>query len=93
MDKIKELQRMIDECNNIVVFTGAGVSTDSGLKDFRGKDGFCFNNCHPICWKDVYVILNLFIWWMGSRGSLCFNNWTHKSSLISPAFFIPYNEI
>ena len=39
MDKIKELKRMIDECNNIVVFTGAGVSTDSGLKDFRGKDG------------------------------------------------------
>ena len=39
MDKINELQRMIDECNNIVVFTGAGVSTDSGLKDFRGKDG------------------------------------------------------
>ena len=39
MDKIDKLQKMIDECNNIVVFTGAGVSTDSGLKDFRGKDG------------------------------------------------------
>ena len=39
MDKIEKLQMMIDECNNIVVFTGAGVSTDSGLKDFRGKDG------------------------------------------------------
>ena len=39
MDKISELQKMIDEVNSIVVFTGAGVSTDSGLKDFRGKDG------------------------------------------------------
>ena len=39
MDKIDVLKKMIDECNNIVVFTGAGVSTDSGLKDFRGKDG------------------------------------------------------
>ena len=39
MDKIKELQKMIDESNNIVAFTGAGVSTDSGLKDFRSKDG------------------------------------------------------
>ena len=39
MDKIKELQKMIDESENIVVFTGAGVSTDSGLKDFRSKDG------------------------------------------------------
>ncbi len=39
MDKIKELKKMIDECNDIVVFTGAGVSTDSGLRDFRSKNG------------------------------------------------------
>ena len=39
MDKIDELLKMIKECNNIVAFTGAGVSTDSGLKDFRSKDG------------------------------------------------------
>ena len=30
---------MIDEVDNIVIFTGAGVSTDSGLKDFRSSDG------------------------------------------------------
>ena len=36
---IDELIKMIKESNNIVVFTGAGVSTDSGLKDFRSKDG------------------------------------------------------
>ena len=36
---IEELQKMIDESTNIVAFTGAGVSTDSGLKDFRSKDG------------------------------------------------------
>ena len=39
MDKIKELKRMIDEVNNIVVFTGAGASTASGIRDFRGKNG------------------------------------------------------
>ena len=39
MEKIKELEKMIDDAKNIVVFTGAGVSTDSGLKDFRSKDG------------------------------------------------------
>ena len=33
------LQKMIDECNRIVVFSGAGVSTESGIKDFRSKDG------------------------------------------------------
>ena len=39
MDEISKLQKMIDECDNIVFFGGAGVSTESGLKDFRSKDG------------------------------------------------------
>ncbi len=39
MNDINELKEMIDEVDNIVVFTGAGVSTDSGLKDFRSSDG------------------------------------------------------
>ena len=39
MNKIDVLKKMIDESNNIVVLTGAGVSTDSGIKDFRSKDG------------------------------------------------------
>lgn len=39
MNKIEELQKIIDESDNIVFFGGAGVSTASGIKDFRGKDG------------------------------------------------------
>ena len=39
MDDINKLQSMIDECNNIVFFGGAGVSTESGIPDFRSKDG------------------------------------------------------
>lgn len=39
MDKINELQKIIDESNNIVFFGGAGVSTESGIPDFRGKNG------------------------------------------------------
>ena len=39
MEKIKELQKMIDESNYIVFFSGAGISTLSGIKDFRSKDG------------------------------------------------------
>ena len=39
MDEIKRLQELIDNSNNIVFFGGAGVSTESGIKDFRGKDG------------------------------------------------------
>ena len=39
MDKILELQRMIDESQNIVFFGGAGVSTESNIPDFRSADG------------------------------------------------------
>ncbi len=39
MDKIKELQKIIDESESIVFFGGAGVSTESGIKDFRSVDG------------------------------------------------------
>ena len=35
-----ELKEMIEEADIIVFFGGAGVSTESGLKDFRGKGGF-----------------------------------------------------
>ena len=36
---IDELKKMIDESKSIVFFGGAGVSTASGIKDFRSKDG------------------------------------------------------
>ena len=39
MDEIEKLQELIDNSNNIVFFGGAGVSTESGIKDFRGKNG------------------------------------------------------
>lgn len=36
---IEKLQKIIDESENIVFFGGAGVSTESGIPDFRSKDG------------------------------------------------------
>lgn len=38
-DKIQKLQEIIDNAKHIVFFTGAGVSTDSGIPDFRSQDG------------------------------------------------------
>lgn len=38
-DKIEQLKNLIKESNNIVFFGGAGVSTESGIPDFRSKDG------------------------------------------------------
>lgn len=39
MEKVAQLQKMIDECKSIVFFGGAGVSTESGIPDFRSIDG------------------------------------------------------
>ena len=38
-EKIATLQKMIDESASIVFFGGAGVSTESGIPDFRSQDG------------------------------------------------------
>lgn len=38
-EKIQELQKIIDGHRNIVFFGGAGVSTESGIPDFRSVDG------------------------------------------------------
>lgn len=38
-NKVETFKQMIEESNNIVFFGGAGVSTESGIPDFRSKDG------------------------------------------------------
>lgn len=37
--EVKELQNLINNHDNIVFFGGAGVSTESGIPDFRSQDG------------------------------------------------------
>ena len=37
--EVERLQHLIDNAKHIVFFGGAGVSTESGIKDFRSKDG------------------------------------------------------
>ena len=39
MDKLEILKRWVAESSRIVFFGGAGVSTESGIPDFRGVDG------------------------------------------------------
>ena len=38
-EKIDQLQQWVTDSHNIVFFGGAGVSTESGIPDFRSKDG------------------------------------------------------
>lgn len=37
--KIEQFRRLVEESSHIVFFGGAGVSTESGIPDFRSKDG------------------------------------------------------
>jgi NAD-dependent deacetylase len=39
MTKVDELKRMIAEARNVVAFTGAGISTESGIPDYRSPGG------------------------------------------------------
>ena len=47
MEKIEILKKWIEESNRIVFFGGAGVSTESGIKDFRSEDGLYSENWRP----------------------------------------------
>ena len=47
----QDLSQYIDEANNIVIFTGAGISTESGIPDFRGPQGVWKTNT-PIYFQD-----------------------------------------
>lgn len=44
MEEIQKLKELIDSSENIVFFGGAGVSTESGIPDFRSKDGLYNQN-------------------------------------------------
>ena len=39
MDTIEQFLKWVKESDNIVFFGGAGVSTESGIPDFRSTDG------------------------------------------------------
>ena len=39
MERLEEVRGWLADARRVVVLTGAGISTDSGLRDFRGPDG------------------------------------------------------
>ena len=56
MNKIDELQKTIDNAYHIVFFGGAGVSTASGIKDFRGKNGLYREKDYPTDLPPEYML-------------------------------------
>ncbi len=56
LDKqIKTLAQWMYAAKRLVVFTGAGISTESGLPDFRGPDGVWTRQAKglPTKWPDL----------------------------------------
>ncbi|MDP1964670.1 MAG: Sir2 family NAD-dependent protein deacetylase, partial [Reyranella sp.] len=51
MDDIERLQEMIGAAKRIVAFTGAGISTESGIPDFRSPGGI-WTKYKPIYFDD-----------------------------------------
>ena len=45
-DSIGDAVAVLDRCTKILVFTGAGISTESGIPDFRGPNGL-WRNVEP----------------------------------------------
>ena len=43
-NQIQELANLIKNSNRAIILTGAGISTDSGLPDFRSDNGFWKTN-------------------------------------------------
>lgn len=54
-EKIKQLADIIKNSKNLVFFSGAGCSTDSGLKSFRGKDGI-YNSLYKNKYKPEEIL-------------------------------------
>lgn len=48
---MESLATLLDECRRVVLFTGAGISTESGIPDFRSPDGI-WSKTTPIYYQD-----------------------------------------
>ena len=48
---MKSLQSLLGECRRAVVFTGAGISTESGIPDFRSPGGI-WSKTTPVYFQD-----------------------------------------
>jgi NAD-dependent deacetylase len=51
LEKVETLARWLGEAKRVVAFTGAGISTESGIPDFRSKDGY-WTKHQPILFQD-----------------------------------------
>ncbi len=51
-DTVTELRTLLDAARSLVVFTGAGISTESGIPDFRSPGTGLWSKMKPIMFQD-----------------------------------------
>lgn len=51
-DSVTELRHILDTARSLVVFTGAGISTESGIPDFRSPGTGLWTKMKPIMFQD-----------------------------------------
>ncbi len=56
LEKIKKAAKIVKYSNYVVVFTGAGISTESGIADFRSVDGL-WSRYDPDIYANYYYFL------------------------------------
>ena len=56
-EKIEQLAELILDSKNIVALTGAGMSTESGIADFR-TPGIGIYSCSRNVYEDIYNLEN-----------------------------------
>ncbi|TFG16056.1 MAG: NAD-dependent deacylase [Promethearchaeota archaeon] len=56
-EQISDVAKIIKESNYIVVFTGAGISTESGIDDFRSEGGL-WSRYDPAIYASYYYFLD-----------------------------------
>jgi NAD-dependent deacetylase len=59
MNDIEQLRKLLVDANRVTVFTGAGISTESGIPDYRGPQGVWTLNPNLMYVKDNSVIEDL----------------------------------
>ncbi len=62
MDEIDKLYKAIKESDSIVVFTGAGISTPSGIPDFRGANGIFIDKGHEYSLPPEEIVSHSFFY-------------------------------
>lgn len=55
MDKVKELKELLQMAHRVVAITGAGISTESGIPDFRSQTGIYHTLTTPLIFSPWFI--------------------------------------